>query len=324
MSARRSPAAIALICAAVAGCGVGPGDEQGSAELRVTRDYGAELVAEGTVDGISDSENALRMLEREAEITTRYAGRFVQSIDGIEGGSAGGRRQDWFFYVNGVESPVGSADVPVRDGDRVWWDFRDWTDAMRAPAVVGSWPAPFAEGFEDNRDYMTRIDCLIELPVCERVRRAFADAGVEAGIFEAEQAPGHDAEAGPTLRVLVGTWARVGADRAAAQIDEGPERSGVFARFAGSGGGTSLLGLDVRGRPAERLGKGTGLVAAVRFEETPPTWVVTGTDAAGVDAAAGLLDEDVLLDRYAVASAPGREPIALPVGEGGGDQGGQE
>ncbi len=87
----------------------------------------------------------LRLLDREAEITTRYGGGFVQSIDGLEGSGEGGRVRDWFFFVNGIESSTGSAEVDVRPGDRIWWDYRDWTDAMRAPAVVGSWPEPFAQ-----------------------------------------------------------------------------------------------------------------------------------------------------------------------------------
>ena len=34
-------------------------------------------------------------------MTTRYGGRFLQSIDGIYGSLTGQR--DWFFFVNGIE-----------------------------------------------------------------------------------------------------------------------------------------------------------------------------------------------------------------------------
>ena len=87
----------------------------------------------------------IRFLDREAEITTRYGGGFVQSIDGIEGDDRRRALHDWFFFVNGIESDRGGADVAVRGGDRIWWDYRDWTDALRTPAVVGSWPEPFAQ-----------------------------------------------------------------------------------------------------------------------------------------------------------------------------------
>ena len=84
-------------------------------------------------------------------MTTRYGGGFVQSIDGLAGSQSGGRSSDWFFYVNGIESPIGSAQFDLSGGDRIWWDYRDWTAAMRVPAVVGSWPEPFVHGFQGKR-----------------------------------------------------------------------------------------------------------------------------------------------------------------------------
>ena len=146
--------AAALACAAaVAGCGFGPGpSSEGTATLTVTRDYGSKTLVDATDDGPAlESETVIRFLDREADITTRYGGGFVQSIDGLAGAERGGRRYDWFFYVNGIESPVGAAEVHVHGGDRIWWDYRDWTGAMRVPAVVGSWPEPFAQAAARGR-----------------------------------------------------------------------------------------------------------------------------------------------------------------------------
>ena len=42
----------------------------------------------------------LQALDREADVETRYGGRFVQAVDGIEGSLE--RGDDWFFFVNGV------------------------------------------------------------------------------------------------------------------------------------------------------------------------------------------------------------------------------
>jgi hypothetical protein len=248
------------------------------------------------------------MLDRHAEISTRYGGRFVQSIDGLAGGTQDGRRQDWFFYVNGVESGVGAADVRPRDGDRVWWDYRDWSSAMRVPAVVGSFPEPFLHGFEGDR-YATRVDCLGPKQPCTAVQSSLRRAGVKAGLFDAEHARGFDAESAPTLRVLVGAWSRVGDDPAAAEIERGPAQSGVFARF-GAGGG--LQALDPRARVSSSFGPRAGLIAAVRAESSPPTWVVTGTGSAGVTAAARAFGAATLRDRYAVIVPPGGQPTPVP------------
>jgi pyruvate/2-oxoacid:ferredoxin oxidoreductase beta subunit len=59
--------------------------------------------------------------------------------------------------------------------------------------------------------------------------------------------------------------------------------------------------LDQRGQAGRQLAAGTGLVAATRHAEDAPVWVVTGTDAAGVDLAARSLQATVLRNHFAVA-----------------------
>jgi hypothetical protein len=274
--------------------------------LTVTRDYGAEVMVEATVSDPSESDTVLRALDRVAEITTRYGGGFVQSIEGVEGTVRDGRTLDWFFYVDGIESPVGSAEREVRAGHRIWWDHRDWTDAMRVPAVVGSWPEPFAQAAAEER-LPVRIGCWIARRVCEAVGGRLTAAGAPPARIVRESGAGTDA-----IRILVGPWARVRDDPVAARVDRGPAHSGVFARFTGRRGGYELLVLDETAAPAAELGPGGGLVAALREGDDPPTWVVTGTDRAGVRAAVELLDAERLEDRYAVATE-GAGGLRLPV-----------
>jgi len=297
-------AAAAVLAAVAPGCGLGAGaSSEGVASLTVSRDYGAEVMLEASEPEPSDSETVLRLLDREAEITTRYGGGFVDSIDGVAGEVAGGRSLDWFFFVNGVESSRGAAQVPVRGGDRIWWDHRDWTDAMRAPAVVGSFPEPFAQASAGDERLPVRLECRGSASPCERVGERLADAGVEPATGEGA--------AGPALRLLVGPWARLRSDPIAAQLGGGPEASGVFARFERFRSGYRLLALDQRAQVAREDASGAGLVAALRRGERPPTWLVTGTDRAGVAAAAAALDAGRLAHRYALlTSAEG--DLSLP------------
>jgi hypothetical protein len=133
---------VALLLALVlAGCGE-DGRGHGTATLWVTRDRGAHVIFSGTVPA---GENGIRAVERELKITTRYGGRYLQSVDGIEGSLAGER--DWFYFLDGVEGDVSAADVTLRPGDVLWWDFRHWTPAtMHIPVVAGAYPQPFLRG----------------------------------------------------------------------------------------------------------------------------------------------------------------------------------
>jgi hypothetical protein len=292
-----------VLCALVAaGCGVGEGDDAGEVNLTVTRDYGTEQLL-GKQASISESDTVLRVLDRNADLETRYGGGFVQSIDGLEGGESGGRRSDWFFYVNGIESPVGGADYELSDGERIWWDYRDWSSAMRVPAVVGSWPEPFIHGFQGER-YGAEVVCETAEALCAEVRQRLSDEGIDAGV-------GPDASGAQAIRVLVGPWRQIDSDADAKLLAQEPDRSGVFAAFTGPGPVVLTL-LDARAEPAGTIGRGGGLVAAVRPGEGPPTWVVTGTDPSGVESAADALG-DALQNRYAVVTEPGTQPVGVPL-----------
>jgi hypothetical protein len=65
---------------ALAGCG-GGGRGHGAATLWVTRDRGANVLYAGKAPA---GLTAMQALEREQKVTTRYGGRFVQSIAGLE------------------------------------------------------------------------------------------------------------------------------------------------------------------------------------------------------------------------------------------------
>ena len=249
MSAGRGAALIAALAAALAsaGCGLGAGAGVGAVGFTITRDYGRAVDLDRMIDDVKESDTVIRLLDRNAEITTRYGGGFVQSIDGTAGGSDGGRYLDWFFYVDGVESPVGAADRTLEGGDRVWWDFRDWTAAMHVPAVVGSWPQPFAGGYDGKR-HPVRVECRGGGGACALARRRVGAAVAE----------GSGSTSGDPIRVMVGPWARLRADPVAARIEEGPQSSGVFASFERGPAGFALNALAESGRPARDLGAGVG------------------------------------------------------------------
>ena len=304
MSVSRGMAvAIALLLAAfaVAGCGLGAGRQLGEASLTVTRDYGAERLLGPTAEGVTESDTVMRVLERNADVSTRYGGDYVHSIEGVSEAVHDGHPLDWFFYVNGVESPVGAADYSLHGGEAIWWDYRDWSAAISVPAVVGSWPQPFVGGYEGH-DHPVRVECLGGGAACAEVQRRLRQAGALLG----------GGVAGGPIRILVGPWGRVRADPAAAQIEDGPRQSGVFAVIMRESGDFALRGLDETGAEARAFGPGAGLVAATRRHEAPPVWVVSGATERGVAAAAALLDRADLRDHYAVAVEDGQES-PLPI-----------
>jgi Domain of unknown function (DUF4430) len=303
----RRLAALACALALLPGCGFGEGDTaSGDVTLTVTRDFGTERLGEGPQEGGANGDTVMRQLQRSYRVGTRYGGGFVQDIDGVSGGREDGRQVDWFYYVNGIEMPVGSAERRLAGGERVWWDHHPWDAAQRIPAVVGSFPEPFLSGLEGKR-FPVRLVCMTRAErSCDEVETRLSDAGVR-GISRAvyQQSGGEQ-----VVRVLVGTWADVRRDGITRRLERGPGASGVFARPSPSGSEIELL--DSAGETVRTLGAGGGLVAATSVESQGPTWLVTGTDDVGVAAAAAALTEDRLRERFAVAIDAGRD-VSLPV-----------
>lgn len=293
---RGTAVAIALLLAALAaaGCGLGPGSDVGSVELTVTREYGTVPVLQRSLEA-KESDTVMRLLEGNAEIETRYGGGFVHSIDGVAEGERDGDPYDWFFYMDGIESPVGAADVDVQGGERIWWDYRDWSATNHVPAVVGSWPAPFVNGI-GGKHYPVVVECDGPFYPCAATKIALGREGV------------HLASGSPkgAIRVLVGPWDRLRSDPAARLVEEGPAESGIYADFTGR----ELVALDETGNEARNLGADAGLVAATSRYGGPPVWLVTGGTAAAVRHAAEALDPKLLRDHYAIAF---KGPLVYPL-----------
>lgn len=298
-------ATLSTLALLASGCGLGAGKAPSAVGLVVTRDFGAKVVRQWGAPQARGQETVMSLLTRNATVSTRYGGGFVQSIDGLGGGQSSGHSVDWFYYVNGVEASKGAASTKVHPGDHIWWDRHDWSATDDIRAVVGSFPQPFLNGIDGKR-LPVRVECArVDGDACRTVTERLRAQHVPAAVA----ALGSGAGAAYTLRVAVGTWREIAGVSDVRELSGGPRASGVYARFSASGARLALL--DEAARPVQTLAGGTGLIAATRTGEDAPVWAVTGTDAAGVARAAGAFDAATLKNRFAVAVAVGG-PLSLP------------
>ncbi len=275
--------------------------------MRITDGFGAEGLRDSEISSVPAGETVMRLLERRYDVETEYGGGFVESLEGLAAGDdRDGHEVDWFFYVNGIESSSGAASTEITSGDQIWWDRHDWSAAQRVPAVVGSFPEPFLLG-TDGKRFPVLLVCAGEERTCDEVQTRLTEAGVED---VAQSSIGTNTGA-KVLRVLVGPWDAIRADPAAQQLEEGPGTSGVFA--VPSGDGIDILDEDGEVVATE---PDAGLVAATRFGEQQPTWVVTGADDIAVASAAAALREEELEGHFAVAVVDG-SGVALPKTDAG-------
>jgi hypothetical protein len=289
---------LCLLALLAAGCG---GATSRDVTVTVSRDFGETHVVPTEKDTATGDDTVLALLQR--DFTVKAGGSGVREIEGLSGGEANGRKVGWFYYVNGIAASQ-AGERKLFPGDKVWWDHHDAQTAASVPAVVGAFPEPFASGSEGKKLPILLV-CLDGGKSCDEVEHRLQDVGVKAlARSNLEQSVGQ------VLRILVGPWSEVRKDIAARTLETGPSASGVFAKPDPSGGRIALL--DSRGEVDETLGRGSGLVAATTFEDQRPTWLITGTDAVGVDAAAAALTTEQLDDHFAVAIEAGKG-IPLPL-----------
>jgi len=288
---------------ALSGCGLGAGPVPTAVHLTVTRDFGAEVLHSYPSPQVHGAETVMSLLMRNATVSTRYDGGFVERIDGLAGSQQGGDPAAWFYYVNGVVASKGAAETNVHPGDHIWWDWHDWSQTEEVPAVVGSFPEPFLNGIEGKR-LPVRVECAVVGYACQTVTARLRAVGVPAAV--AAIGSGGAAE---TLRVIVGPWDAVDGEATTQEIERGPRHSGVYARF--SARGQTLTLLDQDGRPTRTLDGDAGLIAATKSGKEAPVWVVTGTDGAGVELAARAFERSALENRFAVALTP-TATLAVP------------
>ncbi|MBO9532318.1 MAG: DUF4430 domain-containing protein [Solirubrobacteraceae bacterium] len=297
--------AAATASAWVTGCGVGAGEQAGGVHLRVTDDFGAKVITEPAKPKQGGSDTVMRLLQRNADVQTRYGGGFVQAVDGLAGRSVD-EQVDWFYYVNGLLAERGAAAWRVEDGDRIWWDRHRW-DTAQVNAVVGDFPQPMKDGV-DGRWTGALLDCRSTVEVCAAAKRKLEDAGVTVTTGKAV------ADAKQT-RVVVGAWGTIAnAAPELAGLTDGPATSGVFARVGDRG---DIAPLDAAGETLVQTDLlGDGLVAALWDGSSSPVWVVTGPEDGAVSAAVAALNAPALAGRAAVRVVAGRaQPLPLREGE---------
>ena len=164
--------------AALAGCGSSTSTSPtGRAVLWVTRDRGGQVLHSTSVPA---NESVLQALDRVTDVKTRFGGRYVRGIDGLE--EHGNRA--WFYYVNGYLADRSAADYRLRTGDLAWWDYRAWHDPAQDPVVLGAFPQPFLSGYDGKRRPAVvvstdpRARAVAKRLHARVVRRAPADANV--------------------------------------------------------------------------------------------------------------------------------------------------
>ncbi len=251
----------------------------------VTQDFGSQVVLDKYVLPKKD-ESALEVLQRIAEVETKYGGGFVVGINGIRSRYPK-ERSDWFFYVNGILANVGAGGYKLRPGDVEHWDFHGWGFNAFIPAIIGSFPQPFLSGYGGK----VRPTVIVHQPGFRQIAEKLRDTLTRLGVKEIHlQTTALAPEKQHCHLILLGTQ-KFGPLR---ELNRNYKKLGFFFKFEDDEGAVVF----------DSRGKATGVksVGVIQATQNPwsakgvgagesAAWMISGTDEAQVRAAADTLAE---------------------------------
>lgn len=264
-------------------------DDNIDVRVVVTRDFGRQVLLDATIE-VAPGCSSLAALEQVTDVTTAYGGGFVDSINGLRSQYSGGQAEqyDWLVYFNGIQSKTGALDYTMRQDDVQRWDFRHWSFRISIPAIVGDFPEPFLHGYAGR----VKPTIIVYDGGFEQDAEAVEDALVGLGVADVSSQPiselGDDDKRNANL-IIIG----YSDDEMLTEMNGVWNRLGFFARFE-----DGMLDIYTgTGERAARYGPGTGIIQATQSPWNPRStaacenvvWMVSGTDAAGIEAAAQAL-----------------------------------
>ena len=283
-----------------------------SANLDVTSGYGQESIFSGET-AFDGSTTVMDLLTKNVEVDSAYGGSFINGINGLISGYTGGKgeKKDWFFYVNGIISPVGAGDYHLSNGDRVWWDYHLWGDTSFTPAVIGSYPQPFINGFlGENPGTLILTGSGFEADG-EALAQSLAALGVENITLDAYSID--KLSDNGKIVIVVAPWQELSEDEFLSGAQENRDKTGLFISLSED----VFISLDDKGSEVESFTTGSGALFATGtgLGDTSPIWVVTGTDSDGTKNALNILLEkqESIAGKFAVIVDSSGNIHELPV-----------
>lgn len=274
-------------------------------QLIVTQNFGTDKLDSRQV-AIKADLNLLEYMQHELQVDTHYGGGFIGEINGLKSTNKSGNRYDWFFYVNGIGSPVGAAQIKPRAGDIIWWDYHSWGSGAGQPAVVGCYPQPLVN---------SRVKILANQrweEMAWRCReRLVSNGAVQAEIADLTQQSNYlDKRSAPV--VVIGTWEELEEILYLQKWNDAYRKNGSGIHFRD--GELELLGAD--GTPRQIISAGGGVIIASGqgLGDHNPLWLIAGVDDEGVKLAVETFcsHPEEMAWKFGLAVQPG-QIIALPV-----------
>lgn len=253
---------------------------KGTVSLLISRNYGRQNLIRKHIS-LEPGWTILDVLNTTAQVTTKWDGSFVDSINGMQSNSGGltGKNHDWFYFINGICADVGAPEYILRAGEKVWWDYHAWGNTgLTNPAVIGCYPEPFVHGYRGKSGPTTVMSSAANSSLAQAVQQALQAQGAASVQCSALNNELLQNRPGPII--VVGTWDELKQLPWLDGFNKSFRKNGTSVHFKDDG--VELL--DGRGKVIQNSGPGTGIIAAsaAGLGNYKVLWLLAGTDQNGL------------------------------------------
>ncbi len=285
----------------------------GIVKLQVTKDFAQETIFAKNLK-IDSSKSVMNILQDNLQVDTAYGGSFINSINGMKSGytnTSGDKKQkmDWFYYVNGIMTAVGAGDyIPVK-GDNIWWDYHSWGNTTFTPAVIGAFPQPFLNGYENKNPGTLILTTEEQKSSAEKIQKKLKELGVKN--IEIKDYSKDALEQSEKITLVVALWSEIKNSPFWQGIMENKNKTGLFVNF-----NNKVEALNINGKVMRTFTENTGVILATGsgLGDSTPLWLVTGYDLKGLQNAENIIinQPEKLQKKFAVIVVD-EKVVSLPI-----------
>lgn len=294
------------------GCSSPPEVATGEVTLMVTRDFGKEYIFNEHIK-LDSRKSVMDLLNQHLDVQTAYGGGFVNSINGLESGytnTADKEKLDWFYFMNGIMTNVGATEYFPAKGDVIWWDYHAWGNIPFTPAVIGSFPQPFLNGYQGKNPGTL----ILFGQGCQDLAETLADYLKSVGVKEVEIKLYEEKLAldRSKITVVVALWEELADTSFWNGIQAHRDKTGWFAELEK----TAFHGLNelTQRQVTYKQGAGAILATGMGMGDSTPLWLVTGLDKQGIaDAVYVLTSEEGKISGHFGALVYNKNVVPLPI-----------
>jgi len=265
-------------------------------DLWVTTGFGSATIDEELKD-YQQSYSIMDILRQTTEVETAYGGGFVQAINGITSTYTNifnsDKKKDWFYWINGLNANVGANDYLPKDGDIIWWDYHDWSHTVGPNAVIGTFPQPFVNGYNEVNNGTEIWYTKNNEPEAETLQKLLLNKNVEkvtTNLFQQQ-----DLYDRSKMTILLGEWSELKNNQQLNDLFQQGTKLGLFAGIKDQ----KIYTTYVNGGISESFDSNSVLIVSIAQSpgDTHPLWLIIGLNSEDIEQALTVLQDGQMIKK---------------------------